>query len=903
MISLVLLLSLVAPISSTIVFAEQGGDRTLSGIDIAAGANHSLLLRADGTVVAWGDNSKGQSTVPTGLNDVIAIAAGDQHSLALKSDGTVIGWGSNENGQIDIPAVLATGKVVAIAAGRAHSVAVTNNGKVVVWGDNTHNLQTIPNGISTYNVKKITTNANHILAVSQYDSKFTDSIFAWGEHTAGTLAVPASITDVTAIQSGNLHSLALNVLGEIEAWGDNSKGQLNLPIEVASGGVIAIAAGGDYSLALKSDGTIAGWGENDSAGTDVPMGITGVRAIAVGDNHALALTSDGTVVAWGDNSVGQLNVPASIKTPIRSIQLAAGDNHALALKSNGTLIGWGNNDYGQSTIPAELASGGVKAIAAGGQYSMALKTDGHLVVWGNSGAPYYDITTLPSELASGGIIAIAAGYAHALALKDDGTVVAWGSNVSGQTDLPTGSVIDVQAGKITAIAAGGYHSIALNARGYVAAWGNNDEYQAQVPSLLSIGGEMSISAGRSHSFSINSGYLNGWGYDYWGQISVPAEAALGNVIAAVGGHCYSAALLDDGTVKAWGCPGEGQTNVPVGLTGVVALYGAEDYTLALKSDGTIIGWGINRSGVLDIPVEADPPVPSTPPVPPSVSLSGNAQLASLKVLEETNELTLSPIFAATTVDYEVKTTAELVNLEFAAAHPQAVIKHAGKVITSTVQLDLALGNNIYLIEVYAEDGTMKKYSINIEREAVSKPACLFTDIINHWAKDDICEAVELGIAKGVSELIFDPNRDVTRTDFAVMLVRLLALSSQKESGLERFSDYTHIPQWAQDEMNTAILAGIIEGYPSGQLLPLKEVNRAEMARLIVNAMQGELTGDEGLAFKDTEKIPYWAKSYVNTAYERGIVHGRSGNLFVPRGNTTRAEAAVIMLRLWKSQQH
>ena len=63
-------------------------------IAIAAGAEHSLALRANGTVVAWGSNTRGESTVPPGLANVVAIAAG-LHSVALKSDGTVVVWGDS----------------------------------------------------------------------------------------------------------------------------------------------------------------------------------------------------------------------------------------------------------------------------------------------------------------------------------------------------------------------------------------------------------------------------------------------------------------------------------------------------------------------------------------------------------------------------------------------------------------------------------------------------------------------------------------------------------------------------------------------------------------------------------------------------------------------------------------
>ena len=68
-------------------------------IAIAAGYAHSLALKSDGTVVAWGSNDYGQSNVPAGLTGVTAIAGGYGHSLALKSDGTVVAWGDNHYGQ------------------------------------------------------------------------------------------------------------------------------------------------------------------------------------------------------------------------------------------------------------------------------------------------------------------------------------------------------------------------------------------------------------------------------------------------------------------------------------------------------------------------------------------------------------------------------------------------------------------------------------------------------------------------------------------------------------------------------------------------------------------------------------------------------------------------------------
>ena len=78
---------------------DGGAGRLSDAVAISAGWIHSLALRSDGTVVAWGDNRYGQVTVPAGLTDVVAITAGGWHNLALKADGTVVAWGNNAAGQ------------------------------------------------------------------------------------------------------------------------------------------------------------------------------------------------------------------------------------------------------------------------------------------------------------------------------------------------------------------------------------------------------------------------------------------------------------------------------------------------------------------------------------------------------------------------------------------------------------------------------------------------------------------------------------------------------------------------------------------------------------------------------------------------------------------------------------
>jgi alpha-tubulin suppressor-like RCC1 family protein len=99
-------------------------------IAIAAGGYHSLALKADGTVVAWGaggpgqsgDPNYGQATVPAGLTGVTSVAAGQAHSLALKQDGTVVAWGDNRSGGCAVPPELSGSRVTAVAAGAGFSL-------------------------------------------------------------------------------------------------------------------------------------------------------------------------------------------------------------------------------------------------------------------------------------------------------------------------------------------------------------------------------------------------------------------------------------------------------------------------------------------------------------------------------------------------------------------------------------------------------------------------------------------------------------------------------------------------------------------------------------------------------------------------------------------------------------
>ena len=284
------------------------------------------IVHAPGTVVAWGNDSNGQTIIPAGVREVTAIAAGGTHTVALKSDGTVAAWGDNTRGQTNVPAGLSG--VTAIAAGGAHTVALKRDGTVVAWGAG----QTLTGVVPEY----------------------------------GQATVPAGLSGVTAIGAGQYFTAALKSDGTVVAWGYNEYGQTNVLPGLT--GVTAIAAGGGHVVALKSNGTVVAWGANDFfLQATIPPGLSGVTAIAAGGSHSVALKSNGKVVAWGNNLFGQIDVPSGLSGVTA---IAAGEYHTVALQSDGTLVAWGWNDDGQTTVPAGVSD--VTAIAAGYAHTVAL---------------------------------------------------------------------------------------------------------------------------------------------------------------------------------------------------------------------------------------------------------------------------------------------------------------------------------------------------------------------------------------------------------------------------------------------------------------------------------------------------------------------------------------------------
>ena len=256
---------------------------------IAAGSQHSCVVRSDDTVVCWGSNYSGQINAPAGK--YTTVAAGSQHSCALRTDHTITCWGNNDSGQTNAPA----GKYTTVAAGSQHSCALRTDHTITCWGnDNYANTQTdAPKG--------------------RY----------------------------TAVAAGDVYSCGIRIDRTIVCWGSNLYGQTDAPV----GKYTAVTAGFWHSCALRTDHTITCWGTDWRGSTNAPEGQ--YTAVSAGDWHSCGLRTDHTITCWGTDWFGETKAPAGQYTAV-----AAGGKHSCGIRTDGSIICWGGNREGQIDAPS-----------------------------------------------------------------------------------------------------------------------------------------------------------------------------------------------------------------------------------------------------------------------------------------------------------------------------------------------------------------------------------------------------------------------------------------------------------------------------------------------------------------------------------------------------------------------
>ncbi len=333
------------------------GSATSCWQTVSAGYTHSVGIKTDGTLWAWGDNGYGQlgdgtttnKNIPTQIgsaNNWESVSASGGFTVAIKADGTLWAWGNNTFGQL---------------------------------GDGTTTNRTTPTQIGTAtNWTSVATGEGFALAI-----KDNGTLWSWGYNNLGQLGdgtttnkiVPTQVGTATNWQSvaaGSGFSLAIKSNGTLWAWGSNLYGQLgngtttnlSVPTQIGSENDWAnVAAGYYHSVGRKSNGILMTWGNNvygqlgDGTYTNksTPVAVYDqVQSIDAGWNYTVGTTTFGNMLLTGQNVYGQLGDGTtenrnwvSLTNSNNHLQISAGAFHTLSLHTDGSLKVCGLNGQGR----------------------------------------------------------------------------------------------------------------------------------------------------------------------------------------------------------------------------------------------------------------------------------------------------------------------------------------------------------------------------------------------------------------------------------------------------------------------------------------------------------------------------------------------------------------------------
>lgn len=323
----------------------------LSWSMISAGGGHTMAIRSDGKLFAWGANNRGQlgngtttatsTPVQIGNSSWVAVSAGQEFTVAIRLGGSVFTWGSNDDGQLGTGTLTARSSPALLAAG-------TNN-----W-----NLRSFT---------MISAGAAHVIA---YSSSLTDvctwGAGYWGQLGTGSYGVtyrllnPTTINFGTAAQvaAGYNFSMIRHTDGRVWVMGEAGAGALGLnnttdryvPTQLPGTWTkLAASAQGTFALGIKAS-KLFSWGNNASgqlgSGTTtsrsspVQIGADNWTDVHAGTGHVVAIRSDGTLWTWGLNNVGQLgdgsttnrSTPGQVGSDTWA-QIDAGASHTVAVKT------------------------------------------------------------------------------------------------------------------------------------------------------------------------------------------------------------------------------------------------------------------------------------------------------------------------------------------------------------------------------------------------------------------------------------------------------------------------------------------------------------------------------------------------------------------------------------------
>ena len=257
---------------------------------ISGSSRHFVALKADGTVVATGDNDYSQCNIQQ-WSSIVAVATGGQHTVGLKADGTVVAVGNNDYGQCNISD---WHSIIAVSACDGRTAGLKSDGTVIIVG--------------RYDYFK-GKNYSH----KQYDTEGWSSIVAISSEHCATVGIKS---DGTIIAAGPGYTT--RDIYNVSSWQN----------------IVGVSIGlGPYTVGLKANGCVVTDGYNSYGACNVSSW-NNIVAVATGDEHTVGLKADGTVVAAGKNNCGQCNT-----SNFRDIvAIYAYFNYTVGLKLDGTVV-------------------------------------------------------------------------------------------------------------------------------------------------------------------------------------------------------------------------------------------------------------------------------------------------------------------------------------------------------------------------------------------------------------------------------------------------------------------------------------------------------------------------------------------------------------------------------------
>lgn len=225
---------------------------------------------------------------------------------------------------------------------------------------------------------------------------------------------------------------------------------------------------------------------------------------------------------------------------------------------------------------------------------------------------------------------------------------------------------------------------------------------------------------------------------------------------------------------------------------------------------------------------------------------------------------------------------------------------------TVVLIDPESGSLSFVPSVFAEAGGNKVANLFHTGNglyAVIRYQKSFADVSDHWSKADVELLASKLIVNGMSDTRFEPERGVTRGEFASLLIRALGLA-ENTAHAKSFNDIS-ASDWFAGAVGAAAQAQLVTGFEDGAFRPEETITREQMAVMIVRAISFtgkaiDLAGEPDSLpanFGDEEDISVWARASAAELVQYGIITGITDDRFAPQDHVTRAQAAAVVKRL------